>query len=288
MAVFKRGLDEAFVNALNEQYARGKDGWWRQFVDDKELFLAIRDNHVHVYYQGCRLIEVKRQKNGKLAANTHYKYLLRPEMEKEYVDVVVDGKPSVPDASPYFADRLSVTELKRSAGPYAVDEKSGVHDILQNNPHVLDVEVAIEGGQIDFAALQKGKAGQTHIVFYEAKLFGNKELRSESDKIRVVEQIDRYRGLLKLHRASIEDSYLLVSKNLCDLEGVGCRNPIRHGLLRGTCRFIIEEEPGLVVFGYDGDQKSGSVWRDHEERLRKSLNREPILLGNPARVKIPA
>lgn len=286
MVTFKRGLEDCFVEALNEQYERKEAGWWSQFVDDKDLFLAIRDNQVHVYFQGCRLISV--EWNGKLAAKTHYKYLLRPAMKPEYVDVV-DGKPCF-DANAYFADYLSVKELKKAATVYAEDEKEGVHKILRRNPHILDVEVAIGGGkgQIDFAALQKGKAGQTHIVFYEAKHFGNKGLRSEKHRMSaVVEQIDRYRGLLKRHRASIEDSYLLVSKNLCDLEGVRDRNPKRHDLLRGTSRFIIEEEPGLVVFGFDEDQKSGSVWGKHKAELKRQLRRKPRFRGNPAGMTIP-
>ena len=286
MATFKRGLDKEFVDALNEQYERKEAGWWSQFVDDKDLFLAIRGNQVDVYYQGCRLISV--EWNGKLAAKTHYKYLLQPAMKPEYVDVV-DGKPCF-DASAHFADYLSVKELKKAATVYAGDEKEGVHKILRRNPNILDVEVSIGGGkgQIDFAALQEGKVGQTHIVFYEAKHFDNKDLRSESDRIPVVEQIDRYRGLLKQYRASIEDSYLLVSKNLCDLEGVRDRNPKRHDLLRRTSRFIIEEEPGLVVFGFDDDQKSGSVWGKHKAELKRQLRRKPRFRGNPAGMKIPS
>ena len=290
MATFDRGLEPKFVEALNEQYERKGAGWWSQFVDDEELFLAIRSNAVHVYYRGCRLIEVKW--NGQLAANTHYKYLLQSTMKPEYVDVdVVDGKPSFADASRYFADGLSATELKRSARRYVGDEKKGVHGILQNNPHILDVEVAISDGEsaprVDFAALQRDEAGKIHIVFYEAKHFDNPELRSHG-RPKVVDQIGEYRELIERYRPDIEKSYRRVSKNLCALNGVSERHPDRHKLLSETSHFVIDEEPGLVVFGYDGDQKSGSVWRKHEKNLRKNLNREPILLGNPAHLKIPA
>lgn len=286
MATFKRGLDEEFVEALNKQYD-AEDGWWRQFVHDKDLFLAIRNNKVHVYYRGCRLIEVE-WRNKQIIANTHYKYLLRSTGRPEYLDVVVDGKPSIPDASRYFVDGLSATELKRSAEPYVGDEKQGVHDILQKNPHILDVEVALGGGQIDFAALQEGKTGQTHIVFYEAKHFGNKELRSESGKIPVVEQIDRYRGLLEQHRASIVDGYRRVSENLCALNGVPKRYCKRHHLLQGTKDFIVEDDLGLAVFGFDGDQKSGRFWSPHRKKLEQRVRGERLLLyGKPKDVRVP-
>lgn len=294
MAAFNRGLDEAFVEALNEQYEKGKDGWWSQFVDDEDLFVAVRDNAVHVYYQGQRLIEVK-WRDCKLAANTHYKHLLRPDMEPKYVDVVEDGELSVADTSRYFASRLNVKELKRAATVYAGDEKKGVHEILRNNPHILDVEIAIsdgERGQIDFAALQEGKTGQAHIVFYEAKHFDNKEeLRSEDGTADVIEQVNKYRSFLSDSHvsASLEECYRHVAKNLCALKGVAVqeRHRKRHDLLQRN--FTIEKDPWLVVFGFDGDQKSGRYWTKHRKKLEKDedLKGKLILAGDAADVKIP-
>ena len=288
MAAFNRGLDGKFVEKLNEEYEKGKAGWWSQFVDDKDLFLAIRHNQVHIYYQGCRLIEVA-WRNGKIVANTHYKYLLLSNVEPEYVDVVVDGKPSVPDASRYFADGLNATELKQSAEPYVGDEKKGVHEILRKNHHILDVEIAISDGEkaprIDFAALQQDEAGQTHIVFYEAKHFDNRgALRRSEGPASVIEQISEYRRFLEDYGPDIRKSYCRVSENLLALEGV-C-HPERH-LLERSDDSVIETEPGLVVFGFDQDQRTGSVWKRHEEKLKEQLRREPIFSGDAAGVKIP-
>lgn len=291
MATFKRGLCEAFVDALNEEYKRKEAGWWSQFVDDKDLFLAIRDDQVHVYYQGCRLINV--EWTGKLAAKTHYKYLLRPAMTPEYVDVdVVDGQPCV-DASGYFADGLNVEDLKKAATVYAGDEKEGVHKILRHNPHILDVEVAISDGKtaprVDFAALQKGDAGRTHLVFYEAKHFDKSRgaLRSRDGTASVVDQIAEYRELLKRYRHDIEKSYRLVSKNLRALKGVRRHHPKRHDLLEMSEDLVIEVEPGLVVFGFDQEQKSGSVWQHHEAKLERDITGELVLRGKPEDVRIP-
>ena len=292
MAEFNRGLDGKFVEKLNEEYEKKEAGWWSQFVDDEDLFLAIRDNAVDVYCRGCTLIHLEwRPRKEKIVANTHYKYLLRPEKVKpEYVDVG-GGKPRI-DASAYFSDRLDVEELKKAAAVYAGDEKKGVHDILLKNHYVLDVEVAISDGEevprIDFAALQQGEAGQTHIVFYEAKHFGNKELRSKDGKVDVIEQIGEYRQVLKRHCRDIEKSYCRVAENLRALKGVRCRHPERHDLLKKTKRFIVEKQPGLVVFGFDNDQKEGSVWGNHRNKLEELLReRKPILRGNAAGVKIP-
>ena len=290
MAAFNRGLDEAFVEALNEQYEKKEAGWWSQFVDDTELFLAIRDNAVHVYYQGCRLIEVAW--NGEIVANTHYKYLLRPKVKPKYVDVV-DGEPRIGNASAYLAKKLNVGELKKTARRYVGEEKKGVHEILRKNPHVLDVEIAIKGesSRIDFAALQQGEADQTHVVFYEAKHFDNPELRRRG-KPKVVEQIDKYRDLLDhdQYRKNIAESYRRVAENLCALKGVQCHHRERYerySLLKNDC-FIIEREPRLVVFGFDKDQKCGSIWDKHKARLECLLGKKRLILsGNAAGVKIP-
>lgn len=289
MAAFNRGLDEAFVEALNKEYEK-EDGWWSQFVDDDDLFLAIRDNAVDVYYRGCTLIHLEwRPRKKEIVSRTHYKYLLRPKMKPEYVDVG-DGQPSIPNASAYFADQLSVQDLKDAVKPHVRDEKEGVHEILRNNPHVLDVEIAIRGekARIDFAALQRGGEGQTHVVFYEAKHFGNEELRSKGGNVEVVEQIGEYRQVLERHHRDIEKSYCRVAENLCALEGARCRYRERHGLLKNKGRFVVKKEPRLVVFGFDEDQKCGSVWGEHKAKLKCLLGEGRLILsGSAAGAKIP-
>ena len=46
-----------FVEALNELYDQ-PDSWWRRLVDDRSLFLAVRDNYVNVYWLGCSLLRL--------------------------------------------------------------------------------------------------------------------------------------------------------------------------------------------------------------------------------------
>ena len=59
---FNRGLCDAFVEVLNNEY--GKGGWWRNLVDDKETFLAIRENYLNVYYRGNSLLKLDLTSNG--------------------------------------------------------------------------------------------------------------------------------------------------------------------------------------------------------------------------------
>ena len=137
MGSFKRGLDSAFTEVLNQEYDKG--GWWRGFVDDPDLFLAVRDGYVNVYYRGCSLLKWEA---GAPNWKIHYKYLLRPEVEDLYVKVD-GGTPNFGDEMKgFFIGNLAeLDSLKKAAQPYAGDEKTGVHNVILANENVLDVEI---------------------------------------------------------------------------------------------------------------------------------------------------
>ena len=297
MNTFSRGLEEDFVEALNREYE--KDGsWWKGFVDDKELFLAIRDNCVNIYYRGCSLLKLE-WKNGVIIGRIHYKYLLRPRLTigHEYIDVR-DGRVDFPvKAKDFFTEDLTdIDGLKRAAKPYAELEKIGVHNIVLLNWNILDVEIAFgerkgEGAnpsapRADFSILRKTEKG-ANIVFFEAKHFGKSKgtLRAKGDtKPKVICQIERYAGLLRRNRKAIIDSYRRVCCNLLNLNGIDKRNPERHKLLHGVVdgsrQLHIDEEPELVVFGFDADQRDGENWRCHREKLKSQLESKVYFVGD--------
>ena len=159
-ATFNRGLSDEFVEALNREYA--KAGWWRTLVDDPELFVAIRDKRVNVYWRGCSLAEVRLEAD-EVVGRTHYKYLLRPSMSTPYVEFA-DGAYRVPNRTRtlFVESPGEVRALRRAAEPYAGEEKTGVHRIILSNPNILDVEIAFglpatektdaSAPRVDFAA----------------------------------------------------------------------------------------------------------------------------------------
>lgn len=287
-ATFSRGLDDDFVTALNREY--GEDGWWRKLVDDKETFVAIRDNRVNVYYCGCSLAEVWME-SGKVVGRTHYKYLLRPSADAPFVRFEDGVYRLLGDASELFVESpADVGSLKQASKPFAGEEKTGIQGIIKANPNILDVEIAFgmrrtsttgpAAPRIDFAALQTWESG-LQVVFYEAKRFGNRgELRAEKDMIPVVSQIQTYEELLKANRTKIETSYRRVCCNLRRLDGVRERHPDRHRMLRSMAgkTLVIEERPRLVVFGFDNDQKFGKAWEPHRDALVAALGEERVLL----------
>ena len=294
-ATFNRGLDDDFVKALNREYDKG--GWWRTLMDDKDLFVAIRDNRVNVYYCGCSLAAVWMESDA-VVGHTHYKYLLRPSIDySPYVRFDNETYLWRDDSPPLFVESPAEVEaLKGAARPFAGEEKTGVQKIIKANPNVLDVEVAFglrgtsETGpsapRVDFAALQISDAGG-QVVFYEAKRFANhKELRAKKGrKPAVVSQIQKYKHLLEANRPAIEESYKCVCRNLVELHGMRERHPDRDKMLQSIAGkpLALDKRSRLVVFGFDYDQKLGRAWESHRDRLIAMLGRKRVLLKGDAK-----
>ena len=294
MSMFNRGLDDEFVDALNREYDK-EDGWWRAFVDDKDVFLAIRENYVNAYYRGCSLLRLSWEA-GTIVGEVHYKYLLRPSMCNEYVKVV-GGKATLDDAKSWFLTDVSeVDSLKSAATPYAGPEKTGVHEILQANTNILDIEIAFGKDEfdtgakrLDFAALQCA-GDDVRVVFFEVKHFDNhKALRKRDARPEVIEQMETYRRKLHDNHDALIEGYRHMCCNLRSLRGVAKRHPDRHSMLEsvvdGSRKLTIDENPVLLVFGFDGDQKDGKHWKCHRKKLKEQLKERVCFKGAAAGFK---
>lgn len=296
VATFNRGLDDHLVEALNDEYH--KAGWWRALMDEKALFVAIRENRLNVYYRGCSLAEVWMQ-DGQVVGRVHYKYLLRPSIATPYAEWVdqtyrLPVEPQELFAASPPSRATEVETLKTAVKPYAGGEKTGVQRIIESNRNIIDVEIAFgipgtetmapSAPRVDFAAL-KVLDGGSEVVFYEAKRFADHgALRAEGRRTpNVVEQIDRYSKLLRDNCQKVVDSYGRVCTNLLSLHGMEERHPERHALLQRIARkpLSINPEPKLLVFGFDSDQRDGHAWKRHWKRLVELLGEERVLLkGN--------
>ena len=287
---FNRGISDEFVGALNNEY--GKGGWWRNFVDDPETFLAIRGGFVNVYYLGCSLLKLWFNNNG-LEGEVHYKYFLRPDLgpANEYIRVKDRRSEAKQPSSRFFLeDIVNVADLKKAAKPFAEEEKKGVHKIIHGNPNVLDVEVAISDSRIDLAALHEVDGG-FGITFYEAKRFADdRSLRARKGNPEVIRQINTYAELLSGQRTDIEDSYRKVCRNLSALDGVAEKHPGRHKLLTRIAKekveLHIDTKPHLLVFDFDADQRDGKVWKPHRCKLGRELGSHVTMTGDPGQLTL--
>ncbi len=73
--VFKKGLSDAFLTALEDLAQKG--GWWADVLGDRDLVIAVRDESLNVYWQGQSLFRIG-FKAGAITATTHPKYLIDP------------------------------------------------------------------------------------------------------------------------------------------------------------------------------------------------------------------
>ncbi len=282
MKTSQRGLSDPFVAALNAHYR--SRGWLAAAFDDDELFVALRDEYLNVYYQGQSLARVTFQ-GGALVAETHYKYLLRDDVKPEYVRLT-GGVFALPTAPVLHASLADWGAHKRAARSWVGEEKRGVDRILRANPNVLDVEIAVSDDshaeRIDLLALRNEGAGP-ELVFVEAKTFANPELRAAPGRpVPVLEQIGRYTTLLVKYEADLRRWYLRVSENLLALEGAALarRRPAAQAAFAAGSALRVSSEPRLAIYGFDQDQRDGVVWAGHRVRLEQVLGKRLLLCGD--------
>lgn len=293
MFQFKRGLSPKFVDLLNAEYE--KDGWWKSIADDPSLFIGIRDEYLNVYWKGNSLLRLWPQ-GDTLSGSVHYKYLLRPEMSTSPYLPFDGSRIQLGQPADFFlADLSDLSALKRAADRYAGEEKTGVHNIAMSNPNIIDVEIAFGAEnespktrdlvvqRIDFAAVTQGKTGP-ELIFYEAKSFSSPELRSNGKAASVVGQLERYQVFLRNEKAALIKAYRTVCANVLALRGVQDRfapkRELLSGIAAGTVDFTINDDVRLVVFGFDSDQRDGTVWAEHRDKLKAALGERLLLKGS--------
>lgn len=291
MGEFKRGLSNKFMVALAK--LAQKSGWWQDVLADASLIIGIRDEELDVYWNGQSLFHA--EFDGKrVNVNTHIKYLLDPD-RSDRPALNEDGTFQVvrtPMLESYAPGTLS--KLKRAADLFSVMEKQGVHAIAQANENIIDVEIMLDATglgldikrkhpRIDIAAFEQRSDG-VELVFWEAKLFANKELRAlEPSLPKVVGQIEEYKLVLGERKKEVLDSYQLVANNLVGIAkmngSVRQVGPAIRAVASGVeeLRMSIPANVGLVIFGFDDDQKTeGGIGHKHFEKLIGKLGARSV------------
>jgi hypothetical protein len=297
MTDFRRGIRKpGMIDALAE--LAGKESWWRDVLRDKSLVIGVRDDYLNVYWRGQSLFKVE-MKDGRIVASTHPKYLLNPELSGQ-VKLDSDGEFCLGDLDVLtraYVPGNTLGKLKRAASLFAGDEKIGVQAIAAGNANVVDVEIAFPaapGGRsvprIDIATFERAEGG-VKLVFWEAKLLGNPELRTCGEK-NVCDQIASYAGVLGAHAASVLDSYRVVARNLMAFAEMsnGERTVAEEIASVATNEAgLILSEPAdvrLVVYGFDAAQRD-KIWKPLLEALETTLGSSRILArGEPSGLKL--
>lgn len=195
----------------------------------------------------------------------------------------------------------TLAKLKTTAALFAGDEKRGCHEIAVRNAGIIDVEVAFPGRhtvgnktrtapRVDLAALVED-GPDARLVFWEAKTYGNGELRALADEpAPVCNQIAAYRAVLTDQREAIEASMTRVAENLVAFKHMGWKRPLSPlieavGTNNAKLRLGDEPQVGLIVFGFDAGQRDEARWNAHQAKLKKDISKL-LFVGDPTAVKV--
>lgn len=260
MSVFKRGIDnKKFIAELNS------NPHFQKMIADEDLFIAIRNEYLNVYYYGQSICKIEFPDN-KIKWTTHKKYL--GINESGYANT---------------ANHLDDLEkLKAKAREYGGKEKEQVKEQILKNKSlcILDVEVTFGREEkfgkrsIDYLAIEKNENDKITLVFYEAKHFDNSEIRAREIP-KVFEQIEKYEMALTdtLHKIEILNSYKTIYKNVIELN-LNNKNKLFQLIGADIEQIEIDYEPRLIIFEIE-PSKMDDI---HIQKLKQKFGQKRLIL----------
>ena len=141
---FKRTVNQNLLDYLNDLY-ENDNSWWRQIVDDDDVFILIRNNRLHVLVNGGLLLEITMDSSGKLTCRTHEEFLSLRSGGNPYT-VLTDDETTTPKKVEGLKGLAKHYELvKRRIKLFTGKEKQAVQDVVLKHKQFIDVEIGLEG-----------------------------------------------------------------------------------------------------------------------------------------------
>ena len=311
MTQFKRGLSPECGDALRHLAKKDGHNWWKDVLASGKLLLAVRGGYLSAYAMGQSIFKIGSEKGTGvdkegLRVEVHYKYLIEPKSKARTPYVRFDGKnfkikPSDVVQIRYDSEE-ALNRMIRTASRYSGPEKTGVHQIAQSEPKVVDLEIAFtrsgDPGQkstaprMDLAVLIPWERGEACLVFCEAKCADNVELwmppRDESAageaSIAVVAQLRKYEKFIQENTNALVPAYRNVCQTLTDLHEQGSTRKLDdlvYHVADGRRSLSIHPNVFLLVFGFDADQKRGALKKTLAALGDTSLGNRIIAKGKP-------
>jgi hypothetical protein len=270
---FTRHLSPEFVNQLNRLYET-PGSWWQMLVESDDVFLAIRNDSINAYAKGMSIGKIGWDgRNVTLIVHEEY---LSLSSNVQYLNLLAPGtqntRPVAYDEKGYIAHLGSI---KNRAGRFAGGERKGTNKIACRVLTVVDMEAAFtetaekepdpekrrevesDSGRLDLVVL----AADKRLLTFEAKLFSNGELRSETTP-KVCGQLSTYHSTIAARHRELVEAYANVVGTFASLRGHFFENRVRHpnwaAALKDPGSITIDPIPRLLIFDYDGLQESSN------------------------------
>jgi hypothetical protein len=337
-----RGLSPRYLSKLAELLVAPEGQWWRDVLADRDVIIAVRRDSLNVYYRGGSIFLAELRDGRIVPKTHAKYLVRQQQAHAEMNPDLSFAGPVGGTVWERYEEGATLRDMLKAAAALAGPEKFGLHNLIKNSPDVIDVEIALGGptaapveattveeqteigeaieaaeaatdlalgssdkslkdNRLDVATL-KDRNGSIHLVFHEAKHFGNKELRAKRrakgdakrPSPKVLEQIDRYATTLKTHETQLAPEYAALCRSLLVIDAM--RQSVRECEALDSDSLInrvalgaplkVDLEPHLIVFGFDDDQKKGTVWKPHLELLEKRLARRFHAIGNASNSRI--
>jgi hypothetical protein len=285
---FCREVSEDLIKALKET------SLWEKLKHDCEIgevFLAIRNGNISFYHKGGLLFKFLGTEANGFRFQTHRKYaavIVNKENDSlEEKDLVSAELPkNFFDA--YDAIKANCALYSKHSEAEAVSNLYKSSYLFSKDVVLLDIEIAFQKKyEEDFEEIEDPKKQNRQdrcdvlllntqtkeLLFVEAKLFENKELRAKNYEPKVIEQISRYIEQIndELRKTEIFKAY----KDYCD-----CLEKI-FGKLKLPDRLQLQKQVGLLVMGFDADQREGKL-AEHTTKNSKMSNIPIYAIGDPS------
>ncbi|MFW7354580.1 MAG: hypothetical protein ACODTL_00870 [Brucella sp.] len=299
---FRRFIKPENMEILQRLAAANDENWFKDALQDRDVFFALRDNRVDAYAKGALVHRID-FKNGKAIPHTHVKYLIKePEKSRSYISLENEEFRYTPAESMQtkYVPGETLKSIKAAALYYSPpsSESYGVSSILAKNPNVIDIEFSLkqssdesaeppvlseasqsETGQqskhdrIDIVQLEKSKDFY-QLVFWEAKLYANSDLFSN----KIIDQLDRYSQQIKRNEQAIIAAYRNVCQFQFDINSLRhhhFHNEYLKNIAERSVELKVDDKPRLAIFTYDGPQKTRL--KERLETLSNELGKRRIV-----------
>lgn len=254
--------------------------FWKNILEDKALYVEIRkDNYVNVYYYGGN-VALLRWTGGKITAETHRKYLGKPDEtdlyqdcteifhSKEGLDLI---KENIREEYHKLSKREKTDEQNRV---YTSNEKWVQGELKLRFPkRYIDSEFAYRIGKNNLIRFDLVELKGNELRFIEIKLITDSRLRSNDKKPEIINQMTKYSHFIREHTEVLKDYY---TKLLRIKKRIGLWNgetEIEHIALKPIL---------LIVNTYKGILSKGRENRKNSiEELKENTMFETIIVSYP-------
>lgn len=220
---FTRTLSLSCIETLNSAY--DSEHWWRRMVDDKDAFILIRNNMLHVQANGGLLMQISPNGKKQCVCRMHEDFLTLRSETDPYVTLEQATSNPIKRVEGLKGFATHYEKIKRRIRIFTGKEKQAVQYLASNIQEFVDIEIGFEGDlkedckrkgapRIDMAAI----TNEGVLMFYEVKLSSNSEIISQRTP-KVVDQLKKYEQFLAANKDEIIKSYMSQLDLYRQLEG---------------------------------------------------------------------